>query len=323
MNDTLKIALLADEAAVGKRLDSWLAESYEELSRSYLQRLIREGMILADGKPVKPSYKIKGQENIVLHLPPAKPLDILPEDIPIDIVYEDDDILIVNKPKGMVVHPAPGHYSGTLVNALMYHCGDRLSGINGVLRPGIVHRIDRDTTGLLVICKNDAAHSAVAAQLAEHSITRRYLALVIGGIHSDEGVIDLPIGRSRTNRLKMAVDPYGGKHAVTHYTVMERFKGFTLLQCRLETGRTHQIRVHMAHSGHPVAGDPLYGTTDQVLHFRVTKDGTEQTCAFPLQGQALHAEVLGFIHPTTKQYMEWKAPLPDYFKVLLNKLRMQ
>ena len=310
----------ANDAAAGKRLDAWLAETYEEFSRSFIQRLIRSGRVCVGSKPVKSSYRLRGDEEIHMTVPPAEEAAIEPEDLPLDIVYEDDDILIVNKPKNMVVHPAPGHYSGTLVNALMYHCRDRLSGINGVLRPGIVHRIDRDTTGLLVICKNDAAHAAVASQLAEHSITRRYTALVYGNLNGDR-IIDAPIARSRTNRLKMAVDPIDGKRAVTHVKVLERFSGFTLVECRLETGRTHQIRVHMAHIGHPVAGDPLYGPGDTTIRFRVHENDAPRTVAFTLNGQALHARLLGLIHPSTGEYMEWEAPLPEYFEELLAQLR--
>lgn len=317
------MVIRADEESRGKRLDSWLSEAYEDFSRSYLQRLIRSGNIEIDGKPVKPGKKLNGDETITIQLPPPVNADILPEDIPLDIVYEDEDILIVNKPKGMVVHPAPGHASGTLVNALMYHCGDSLSGINGIQRPGIVHRIDRDTTGLLVVCKNDASHAAVAAQLAEHSLTRRYVALITGCPNTDEGTVDAPIGRSRNNRLKMAVDYMNGKTAVTHYQVLEKFQGFSLVECRLETGRTHQIRVHMSFIGHPVAGDPLYASTGQTLHIRVKENGCAKTCPVQLEGQALHAMKLGLVHPTTGEYMEWEAPLPKYFEDLLNLLRAQ
>ena len=310
-----------DLGACGKRLDSWLSESYEDLSRSYIQKLIRSGHININGKPMKAGKKLSGNEAISIELPPPVTADILPEDIPLDIVYEDDDILIVNKPKDMVVHPAPGHASGTLVNALMYHCGASLSGINGVQRPGIVHRIDRDTTGLLVVCKNDASHAAIAAQLAEHSISRRYVALVIGCPKTDEGVVDAPIGRSRNNRMKMAVDHVNGKTAVTHYRVIEKFSGYSLVECRLETGRTHQIRVHMSYIGHPVAGDPLYASSGQTLRIRVLENGCARTCPIQLKGQALHARLLGLIHPSSGEYMEWEAPLPQYFEELLSLLR--
>ena len=317
------VSVQAYKEAYGKRLDSWLTEEYETFSRSYIQRLIRGNLITINGKPVKAGRKLAGDEQIDIQLPPPVNADILPEDIPLDIVYEDDDILIVNKPKDMVVHPAPGHPSGTLVNALMYHCGSSLSGINGVQRPGIVHRIDRDTTGLLVVCKNDASHTAVAAQLAEHSITRRYVALVTGCPKADEGVIDAPIGRCRNNRLKMAVDYLNGKTAVTHYRVLEKLPGFSLVECRLETGRTHQIRVHMSFIGHPVAGDPLYGTGGQTLHIHVLENGCSKTYPVQLKGQVLHARLLGLIHPSTGEYMEWEASLPQYFEDLLKLLRTQ
>lgn len=294
--------LIADEAAAGCRLDAWLSDNFEELSRSYLQKLIRDGNILIGDKPVKSNYRLKGGEQISLELPEPEPLDVEPEPIPLDIVYEDSDLLFVNKPKGMVVHPAPGHPRGTLVNGLLYHCGKELSGINGVQRPGIVHRIDRDTTGLLVVCKNDFSHSHVAKQLAEHTITRRYRAIVHGVIEEEEGTVNQPIGRSRTNRLKMAVDPVHGKQAVTHYRVLKRFSHYTCIECRLETGRTHQIRVHMTYLQHPLLGDPLYGA---------------RKSPYSLEGQTLHAGVLGLIHPRTGEYLEREAPLPEYFQKLL------
>lgn len=294
--------LIADEAAAGSRLDAWLSDNFEELSRSYLQKLIRDGNVLIGDKPVKSNYRLKGGEQISLELPEPEPLDVEPEPIPLDIVYEDSDLLFVNKPKGMVVHPAPGHPRGTLVNGLLYHCGTELSGINGVQRPGIVHRIDRDTTGLLVVCKNDFSHSHVAKQLAEHTITRRYRAIVHGVIEEEEGTVNQPIGRSRTNRLKMAVDPVHGKQAVTHYRVLKRFSHYTYIECRLETGRTHQIRVHMTYLQHPLLGDPLYGA---------------RKSPYSLEGQTLHAGVLGLIHPRTGEYLEREAPLPEYFQKLL------
>ena len=241
-----------------------------------------------------------------MEIPDPEALDIQPENIPLDILYEDSDLLIVNKPKGMVVHPAPGHSSGTLVNGLLYHCGDSLSGINGVQRPGIVHRIDMDTTGVLVICKNDFAHNHVAHQLAEHSITRKYHAIVHGVIEENRGTVNEPIGRSKTNRLKMAVEPFNGKRAVTQYRVLERFGKYTYVECQLETGRTHQIRVHMTHIHHPLLGDTVYGN---------------QKSPFHLDGQTLHAKVLGLIHPRTGKYLELEAPLPDYFDDLLRKCR--
>ncbi len=294
--------LQADELGTGSRLDSWLAQQFEELSRSYLQKLIKEGRVQVNGKSVKSNYWLNGGEEIRLDLPELEPLAVEAEPIPLEIVYEDGDLLIVNKPKGMVVHPAPGHAHGTLVNGLLYHCGKELSGINGVQRPGIVHRIDRDTTGLLVVCKNDLSHSHVARQLAEHTITRRYRAIVHGVIQEEEGTVDQPIGRSRANRLKMAVDPVHGKRAVTHYRVLRRFAGYTYVECQLETGRTHQIRVHMTYLQHPLLGDPLYGARKSPYH---------------LEGQTLHAGVLGLVHPRTGEYLEWEAPLPDYFQKLL------
>ncbi len=289
-----------------KRLDVYLSEFLEGYSRTYAQKLIEEGLVLLDGRPAKRSARLKGDEELTVSLPDPEPLNIEAEDIPLDIVYEDEDILIVNKPKGMVVHPAPGHKSGTLVNAVMFHCGEHLSGINGVLRPGIVHRIDRDTTGLLVICKNDAAHRSVAEQLKVHSSVRRYIALVQGRMKADEDTVDRPIGRDAKNRLRMGIDERDGKHAVTHYRVLERFDRYTLIECRLETGRTHQIRVHMASLGHPLAGDELYGAAK-------TRFNTE--------GQCLHAKVLGFAHPRTGEYCEWDSPLPEYLEKILNNLR--
>ncbi len=294
--------LTAGESGQGKRLDTWLSEQFEELSRSYLQKLIKEGHVQVNGRAVKSNYRLGGQEEILLQLPEPEPLEVEPEPIPLDIVYEDEDLLFVNKPKGMVVHPAPGHSHGTLVNGLLYHCGSQLSGINGVQRPGIVHRIDRDTTGLLVVCKNDFAHNHVARQLAEHTITRRYRTIVHGVIREDVGTVDQPISRSRTNRLKMAVDPVRGRRAVTHYRVLRRFADYTYIECQLETGRTHQIRVHMTYLQHPLLGDPLYGA---------------RKLPHSLEGQTLHAGVLGLIHPRTGQYLEREAPLPDYFQKLL------
>ena len=256
---------------------------------------------------MKPSYKVKKGDMIDISVPDPVSIDIEPEDIALDIIYEDDDVILVNKPKGMVVHPAPGHYSGTLVNGLMYHFGSSLSGINGEFRPGIVHRIDMDTTGVLVVCKNDNAHRALSEQLHEHSITRKYYAIVHGNIADDEGTVDAPIGRSPKDRKKMAINTRNGRRAVTHYRVLERFGGrYTYIECQLETGRTHQIRVHMAYIGHPILGDEVYGP---------------KKCPYKLQGQTLHAGVLGFIHPSTGEYVEFKAELPEYFKELLIKLR--
>ena len=260
----------------------------------------------ANGKIVKANYKLNALDTLALDKPELQEPDIVPENIPIDILYEDEDILIVNKPKGMVVHPSAGHYSGTLVNALMYHCKDQLSGINGIMRPGIVHRIDMDTTGSLLVCKNDFVHQDLAEQLKEHSIQRIYHAIVHGVIKEDEGTIDAPIGRHPIERKKMSVNYKNGKHAVTHYKVIERFKNYTYIKCRLETGRTHQIRVHMAHIRHPLLGDAVYGPAK---------------CPFKLQGQTLHAKTLGIVHPRTHEYIEVDAPLPDYFISLLNKLK--
>lgn len=290
----------------GQRLDRYLSEREPELSRSYLQKLIREGRVLADDKPVKAGTKLTQGMRLLLAVPEAKELEILPEDLPLEVLYEDQDVILINKPKGMVVHPAAGHNTGTLVNALLFHCQGELSGINGVLRPGIVHRIDKDTTGVLIACKNDRAHSALAQQLKEHTITRRYRAIVCGNLKEDEGTVDAPIGRHPVERKKMAVVRTGGKRAVTHYRVLERFGAYTYIECCLETGRTHQIRVHMASIGHPLLGDEIYGRGKAPFH---------------LEGQTLHAMVLGFIHPSSGEYMEFEAPLPEYFEKLLRELQ--
>lgn len=289
-----------------ERIDKFLSEEYEEYSRSFLQKLIKDGNIKVNNKPVKPNYRLNLGDLVEINIPEAKELDIAAENIPLDILYEDQDIIIVNKPKQMVVHPAPGHYSGTLVNALMYHCKDELSGINGVMRPGIVHRIDMDTTGSLVICKNDAAHQFLADQLKEHSIHRVYEAIVHGNIKEDKGTVDAPIGRHPIERKKMSIHTKNGRPAITHYEVIKRYGNYTHIRCILETGRTHQIRVHMSSISHPLVGDQVYGP---------------KKCPFPnLQGQTLHAKILGFEHPTTHQYLEVNAPLPDYFVHLLNHL---
>jgi len=290
------------------RIDKFLSEEMEEHSRSFLQKLLKEGLVTVNAKVVKPNYKLSPGEEIVVHVREPEEVNIEPENIPLDILYEDKDVLVVNKPKDMVVHPAAGHYSGTLVNGIMYHCKDSLSGINGALRPGIVHRIDKDTTGALVVCKNDQAHNTIAERLKEHSITRRYRAIVHGIIKEDEGTVNAPIGRHPTERKKMAVNERNGKHAVTHYRVLERLKGFTYIECRLETGRTHQIRVHMSSIGHPLLGDTVYGPS--------------RSAVSSLQGQTLHAMILGFDHPATGEYMEFSAPLPDYFENLLKKLKV-
>lgn len=291
------------EELEGERIDKCLAMLIDSLSRSFIQKMIKEEAVTVDGAPVKGSYRVKAEDQLAFLLPKAVEPDILPEDIPLDILYEDKDVIVVNKPKGMVVHPAAGHYSGTLVNALMYHCGKELSGINGVMRPGIVHRIDRDTTGSILVCKNDMAHSSIAAQLKEHSVTRRYHAICYGVLNEEEGVIDRPIGRHPTDRKRMAVNEKNGKEAVTHYRVLKRFDGYTYIECVLETGRTHQIRVHMASINHPLLGDEVYA-------------GGRKS-PFRLQGQTLHAKILGFRHPATGEYVEVDAPLPEYFQHLL------
>lgn len=299
----MKQEIFVTEELAGDRIDKFISEQCEELSRSYIQKLLKSGEVYVGQKAVKPSYKVTEGDTISFEVPEAVELEIVPEDIPLDIVYEDHDVILVNKPKGMVVHPAAGHYSGTLVNALMFHCKNDLSGINGVLRPGIVHRIDMDTTGILIVCKNDLAHTSIAEQLKEHSITRRYQAIVHGVLKDDEGTIDAPVGRHPQDRKKMCINHQNGKHAVTHYRVLNRFKNFTHIECRLETGRTHQIRVHMASLNHPLLGDAVYGPAK---------------CPYKLQGQTLHAGVLGFVHPRTGEYMEFEAPLPEYFQKLLN-----
>ena len=299
------MVIIAEGSAAGSRLDVFLSENVENASRSFLQKLIKEDAVYVNGKPRKANYKVCEGDEVELDIPEPEPVDIEPEDIPLEILYEDHDLLVVNKPKGMVVHPGPGHYSGTLVNALLYHCKDDLSGINGVLRPGIVHRIDMNTTGSLLVCKTDQAHQNLAEQLKVHSITRRYRAIVHGNIKEDSGTVNAPIARHRTDRKKMAVDRERGREAITHYQVLERFGKYTYIECSLETGRTHQIRVHMTSIGHPLLGDDVYGPAK---------------CPFQLQGQTLHAMVLGFVHPRTGAYMEFTAPLPEYFEELLHKL---
>lgn len=288
-----------------ERIDKCLSMLIDSLSRSFIQKLIKEEAVKVNGLSVKGNYRVKTDDVVEFELPKAVEPDIEPEDIPLDILYEDKDVIVINKPKGMVVHPAAGHYSGTLVNALMFHCGSELSGINGYMRPGIVHRIDKDTTGSIIACKNNASHNAIADQLKEHSITRRYAAVCWGSLKDDEGTIDRPIGRHPTDRKKMAVKERGGKHAVTHYRVLQRFSGYTYIECVLETGRTHQIRVHMASIGHPLLGDDVY---------------SNKKCPYTLQGQTLHAKTLGFIHPSTGEYVEVDAPLPEYFIQLLEML---
>lgn len=290
----------------GERIDRFLSEEFSDLSRSYIQKLLKDGLVSVNGCSVKPNYKTGAGDQICIRIPEPEVLDIIPENIPLDILYEDGDILVVNKPKGMVVHPAPGHYSNTLVNAVLYHCRGQLSGINGVIRPGIVHRIDMDTTGSLLVCKNDRAHQILAEQLKEHSITRRYHAVVYGNFRENEGTVNAAIGRHPTDRKKMSTRSSSGRPAVTHYKVLERFGNYTYIECELETGRTHQIRVHMSSIGHPILGDSIYGPAK---------------CPFSLQGQTLHAKILGIRHPSTGEYMEFDAPLPDYFVRLLSTLR--
>lgn len=286
-----------------ERLDKWIASALPDLSRSYIQKCIKENSVLVNQKPQKAGYRLKVDDEIRFYIPEAVEPAIEAENIPLAILYEDEDVLVVDKPKGMVVHPAPGHYSGTLVNAIIFHCRDRLSGINGIMRPGIVHRIDRNTTGSLIVCKNDQSHRKIAEQLKDHTITRKYRAIVHGVIKQDTGTINAPIGRDPKERKKMAVNEINGKHAITHYTVLQRFKEYTYIECQLETGRTHQIRVHMSSIGHPLLGDEVY------CHRK------EEFC---LEGQTLHAMTIGFVHPATEQYLEITAPLPEYFEHLLH-----
>lgn len=291
------------EEQKGERIDKAISLLESEWSRSQIQNWLKDGAVLVNGEQIKPNYKVKKDDVIIVSPPEAEPLDIQSEDLNLEIIYEDADVLVVNKPRGMVVHPAPGHTSGTLVNGLMHHCTD-LSGINGVMRPGIVHRIDKDTTGLLMVAKNDKAHESLVNQLVKKTVTRKYTALVHGHIPHDKGTIDAPLGRDKKDRQSMAVVD-SGKHAVTHFRVLERFGKFTLVECRLETGRTHQIRVHMKYIGFPLAGDPKYGP--------------KKTIDF--DGQALHAGVLGFIHPRTEEYLEFEAPIPKEFEVLLEEMK--
>ena len=297
----------------GTRLDLVLSAGLEDYSRSFIQKLFAGGLIQVNGEECREKKrKCKVGDVVTIQVPPPSKLEVTPENIPLDIVYEDEDVLVVNKPAGMVVHPAPGNYSGTLVNALMHHCGDQLSSINGVIRPGIVHRIDKDTSGLLMVAKNDRAHSSLSRQLSEHSITRKYNAIVYSNIREDEGTVDAPIGRNPENRLKNSViregapGSAGARHAVTHYRVLERFGNFTLIEAVLETGRTHQIRVHMSYIKHPLLGDELYGPSRN-------KQGAKR--------QMLHARVLGFVHPATGKYMEFSSPLPEDFGKILDNLR--
>ncbi len=302
-----QLCLQVDSVYAGERIDKYLAEVMSDYSRSFLQKQLKDGNVSVNDKKAKASLKVAEDDEVRIFIPENKEPDIEPEDIPLDILYEDQQLLVVNKPKGMVVHPSAGHYSQTLVNALMFHCKDQLSGINGVLRPGIVHRIDMDTTGALVVCKTDLAHQSLAEQLKVHSITRRYRAIVHGRLKEDFGTIEGKIGRHPTERKKMAINMKNGKTATTHYKVLERFDQFTYVECELETGRTHQIRVHMSSIGHPLLGDVIYGP--------------KKSAVSGLQGQTLHAMVLGIVHPVSGEYMEFTAPLPEYFEKLLKKFR--
>lgn len=304
MNEKEILTVIEEET--GLRLDKFVTQRYPELTRSHVQKLTEDGSILVQEKPAKVSYKVKSGDVVTVQIPAPKEIEILPEDIPLSVVYEDEDLLVVNKPQGMVVHPAPGNYSGTLVNALLGYCKDSLSGINGEKRPGILHRIDKDTSGLLLVAKNDMAHQHLAAQIKEHSLTRAYLALVHGGFKTDSGEINLPIGRHPVERKKMTVTYHNSREAFTTYYVRERFSGFTLVECVLKTGRTHQIRVHMSHTGHPIVGDPVYGARKE---------------PFSLSGQLLHAYKIGFIHPGCGEYLEFESPIPEYYEKILEKLR--
>ncbi|MBQ7504060.1 MAG: RluA family pseudouridine synthase [Ruminococcus sp.] len=299
-------SFIIDSENAGVRIDKFLSDEIEELTRSALVNLITNGNVKVNNKEVSKNYKLKSGDNIAVSVPEPVEYEAEAENIPLDIVYEDNDLLVVNKPKGMVVHPAAGNYTGTLVNALLYHCKDNLSGINGVLRPGIVHRIDKDTSGLLLVAKNDKAHKSLAEQIKEHSLTREYEAIVFGNIKDDSGVIDAPIGRHHSDRKKMAVTDKNSKNAVTHYKVLERLKGYTYIKFKLETGRTHQIRVHCAYIGHPVSGDKVYGVKNEKTN---------------MESQCLHARKIGFIHPSTGEYMEFVSDLPNYFSDYLIKLR--
>ena len=297
------MTLRADQA--GERADAFLARCVPDLTRSAAQRLLEEGAVTLAGKPVKKNYKTTPGDELTVALPDPEPVDVVPQNIPLDVVYEDSDVIVVNKPVGLVVHPAPGHPDGTLVNALLYHCGDSLSGINGELRPGIVHRIDRDTSGLIIAAKNDRAHLALAEQLQDHSLARVYEAVVVGGFRENSGTVDAPIGRHGVDRKRMAIDPKNGRRAVTHWSVLDRFSGYTHVECRLETGRTHQIRVHMASIGHPLLGDTVYGSKKP----------------WPgLAGQCLHARKLRFVHPSTGQLVEVECQRPDWFETVLKQL---
>lgn len=300
-----QIDLIVDASVAGERLDKAVSLLCENISRSSAQTLIEDGKILVNNKIANKKTSLKEGDCVTINLPEPKELDVTPENIPLDIVYEDEHLLVVNKPKGMVVHPAAGNYNGTLVNALLYHCGNSLSGINGVIRPGIVHRIDKDTSGLLIVAKTDVAHNGLAEQIKEHSFKREYRTVVVGNIKDDCGTIDAPIGRHPKDRKKQAVTDKNSRNAITHYEVIERFNGFTFLRVILETGRTHQIRVHMSYRGNPVAGDTVYGNAKKT---------------YGLEGQCLHAAVIGFVHPITKVYLEFESDLPDYFTDFLKRI---
>ena len=298
-----QVVLTASAEDKGSRIDRYVSENITELTRSGVQGLMEKGLVLVNGGEVSKNYKLRGGEEISVEIPEPEPMDAVPEDIPLDIVYEDEDLLVVNKPKGMVVHPAHGNYTGTLVNALLHHCGNSLSGINGVIRPGIVHRIDKNTSGLLIVAKNDASHLKLAEQIKAHSFTREYEAVACGYFRDTEGTVDAPIGRHKTDRKKMCVTTENSRNAVTHYSVIKQYGGYAHVRLRLETGRTHQIRVHLSYIGHPVLGDDVYGKPYKGL-----------------EGQCLHARKIGFVHPTTGEYMEFQSDLPDYFVSVLNKL---
>lgn len=302
----MKYELNVDQEDSGKRIDKYISERIGDFSRSYIAVLIDEGCVLVNGRSISKSYKVSQSDKVIAEIDEPKELEAVPEDIPLDIVYEDDDVVVINKPKGMVVHPASGNENGTLVNALLYHCKGKLSGINGVLRPGIVHRIDKNTSGLLVVAKSDIAHTSLSEQIKEHSMTREYRAVIYGHLKDQEGIIDAPIGRSTVDRKKMCVTDKNSKKAVTHYQVLEDYRDFSYIRCVLETGRTHQIRVHMSYLGHPLAGDDVYGP-----HKVITE----------LSGQCLHAMKLGFKHPVTGEYMEFSSDLPEYFENFLRKIK--
>ncbi|ADL68761.1 RluA family pseudouridine synthase [Thermoanaerobacterium thermosaccharolyticum] len=303
MNIADRINIIAEKDDVDKRIDSFLASELD-YTRSYLKKLILDGLVKVNGLLIKPNYKLKEGDSVDVNIPEAEEIDLSPENIPLDIIYEDDDIIVINKPQGMVVHPAPGNYSGTLVNALLYHCKN-LSGINGELRPGIVHRLDKDTSGVMVVAKNDKAHLDLSNQIKERTILKKYIAIVEGVIKDDEGSIEAPIGRDHVERKKMAVTE-DGRYALTLYKVLERYKNNSLIEATIKTGRTHQIRVHMSYIGHPIVGDEVYGYKKQ---------------RFNLLGQALHSKLLGLVHPSKKIYMEFEAPIPEYFERLINILK--